>query len=433
MGSHVCFIRGSSGPCSVEGMTDHERENLLHLLTGIAAGDMLSTAVAASGGRLLNWRPTHVEHRPGRATVSFHTSVQWNGTAVVRTETLCATAGEPLPADVVVVGDGQSRVGIWRLPHDPMLPGLPAALDRAAVSALLERCGLGGGPVRLRLRAYRPRRRAVVEAIGRTGRLFIKVVRPDQTRSLHERHKLLTAAGVPVPRSLGWSDDGLVVLAALPGRTLRAVLQDSDSPRVDAETLVGLLDRLPSELLEGPVRRSWLEKTEHYAGMIGNAAPELRNWACDLAHTIATEGTHGPVVPVHGDFYEAQLLVDIRHSVTGLLDVDTAGPGDRYDDLACLIGHLSVLTQMFPNREPAISRLIAHCLTDFERQVDARQLRLRVAAVVMSLATGPHRVQETGWRESTRDRLVLVDRWVDSARRTTHRYVNERNQHVSHA
>jgi hypothetical protein len=99
-------------------MTDHERENLLHLLTGIAAGDMLSTAVAASGGRLLNWRPTHVEHRPGRATVSFRTSVQWNGTAVVRTETLCATAGEPLPADVVVVGDGQSRVGIWRLPHE---------------------------------------------------------------------------------------------------------------------------------------------------------------------------------------------------------------------------------------------------------------------------------------------------------------------------
>jgi aminoglycoside phosphotransferase len=322
------------------------------------------------------------------------------------------------------------------MPHDPMLPGLPAALDRAAVSVLLERCGLGGGPVRLRLRAYRPRRRAVVEAIGHSGRLFIKVVRPDQARSLHERHKLLIAAGVPVPRSLGWSDDGLVVLAALPGSTLRAVLQDANDPCVDVGALTALLDRLPAALLQEPVRRSWLDKTEHYARMVGAAAPELGRWACDLAQTIVTEGTLGPVVPVHGDFYEAQLLVDTRHSVTGLLDVDTAGPGDRYDDLACLIGHLSVLAQIFPNREPAISRLGAACLTEFERQVDPGQLRLRVAAVVMSLATGPHRVQETSWRESTRDRLVLVERWVDSAHRatrSTHGYVNERKHHVSHA
>ncbi|TDD16266.1 aminoglycoside phosphotransferase family protein [Kribbella turkmenica] len=415
-----------------------QRGDLLQLLTGREAGELLSAAVEASGGRLLDWRPAHVEHRPGRATVSFRTTVQWHGSSVVHTETLCATAGEPLPPDVVVVGDGESRVGIWRMPHDPMLPGLPPALDRAAVSGLLGRCGLGGGPVRVRLRAYRPRRRAVVEAIGRTGRLFIKVVRPDQVRALHERHKLLTAAGVPVPRSLGWSADGLVVLTAVPGRTLRSAVRDSDGPYVDPGALTALLDRLPAELLDGPVRQSWLDKTGHYAGLIGDSAPELRRWAGDLARSIVTEGSNGPVVPVHGDFYEAQLLVDARHNVTGLLDVDTAGPGDRYDDLACLIGHLSVLAQIFPDRDAAIGGLGERCLAEFERTVDPRQLRLRVASVVMSLATGPHRVQEPGWRAATRDRLVLVERWVTSACEPSARShssyeLNERKRHVEHA
>lgn len=419
-------------------MAGNERGDLLPVLTGQGGGEVLSAAVGAAGGRLLEWQPVHVDHRPGRATVSFRTSVLWDGSAVPQPEILCATAGEPLPPDVTVVGDGESRVGLWRVPHDPMLPGLPVALDPEAVSMLFGRCGLGGGPVRLRLRSYRPCRRAVVEAVGRSGRLFVKVVRPDRVRALHERHRLLTTAGVPVPQSLGWSDDGLVVLAALPGRTVREVLQYTDGPGPDACAVIDLLDRLPTELLQGPVRPSWLDKTEHYADAVGYAAPELASWAAQLAHTIVTEGTAGPVVPAHGDFYEAQILVDARQGLTGLLDVDTAGPGDRYDDLACLVGHLSVLAQIFPDREAAIGGLGARCLTEFDRRVDPRQLRLRVAAVVMSLATGPHRVQEARWRESTTDRLVLVERWVTSARSTagrtrTQQHLNEGKDHVDHA
>ena len=38
----------------------------------------------------------------------------------------------------------------------------------------------------------------------------------------------------------------------------------------------------------------------------------------------------GPVVPSHGDFYEANLLVD-GGEITGLLDVDAVGPGFRRD------------------------------------------------------------------------------------------------------
>src|SRR5699024_12286961 len=52
----------------------------------------------------------------------------------------------------------------------------------------------------------------------------------------------------------------------------------------------------------------------------------------------------GPVVPTHGDLYEAHILVNpVTGRVQHILDVDGAGPGYRVDDYACFIGHLTVL------------------------------------------------------------------------------------------
>lgn len=392
------------------------------LLTGPTAGDLLAAAVEATGGRLLEWRANQVDHRDGSWTVAYRTRIARDGVEVM--ETLGATIGGQLPPGVTVLGDGDSEVGVWRAAHDPSLPGMRLAMDPAALALLFERCGLGGGPVQVRLRAYRPLRRAVVEAVGPAGRLFVKVVPPSKVQALHERHRLLTAAGVPAPRSLGWSDDGLVVLEALTGRSLRSTLQ------VDPAELVSLLDSLPAELLDAPRRTSWLERTQYYAGAVGTAVPELSSWAAELASAVVAESHLGPVVPVHGDFYEAQLFIGAHGNLTGVLDVDTAGPGDRLDDLACLVGHLSVLAQVLPLRAAGIDALGARCLTTFDREVDPRQLRLRVASVVLSLATGPHRVQEAGWRQSTRDRLVLAERWLDEAGRD-HR--KEGKHHVSTA
>ena len=50
----------------------------------------------------------------------------------------------------------------------------------------------------------------------------------------------------------------------------------------------------------------------------------------------------GPVVATHGDFHEGQLTVTRVGEgwrPSGLLDVDTVGPGHRVDDLACLVAH----------------------------------------------------------------------------------------------
>lgn len=384
-------------------------------LLGQEAGEILRAAVSAAGGHLVAWRPLHVDCRPQRGTVAYRARVRWRGTRTPRTEILGAMVGHPLPEQVSVVGAGATRVGVWRLPHDPGLPGLRSATDPAAVSTVL--CQLGGtitANPRLRLRSYRPGRRAVVEARFGTTRLFLKVLRPGRARALHDRHRLVADAGVPVPRSLGWTDDGVVVLTELAGNTLREHLHAASGPFPAATDLVQLLDRLPAGLRAMPARPTWPAQAHRHAANAGSVVPDRATQATDLARTIATDAVPGPEVPVHGDFYERQLITAGR-SVRGVLDLDTVGPGDRLDDLACLVGHLCVLASVWPQHADPINDLAGEYLRSFERTADARQLRLRVAAVVLSLATGPHRVQEADWPQRVRDRLDLAERWAERA------------------
>ncbi|GGX04509.1 phosphotransferase [Streptomyces lomondensis] len=387
----------------------------LRLLTNPDCGALLAAALEPYGGRVLSWAVDQVDHRPGRGCTAAY-RVQVRGPdGRIHQERIGARTGR-LPQGTTVVENGTTRVALWRFPYDPWLPALPSACDRAALARLLRDSGHGSGPARYRVRAYRPGRRAVIEAVGARGRLFLKVVRPGRVEELHRRHRLLTEAGVPAPPSLGYTPDGLVALEALPGRTLRQALRDGSGPVPSARAVLALLDRLPPELAQGPPRPSWCARAAHYAAVLAAALPERAAQAAELAEEIATGTVPGPRTAVHGDLYESQLLV-AGGRITGLLDVDTAGPGERVDDLACLLGHLSVLALVDRARAAVVGRLGADCLAVFEEEVDPAELRRRAAAVVLSLATGPHRVQEAGWPAATRARLDLAGDWLHGARR----------------
>jgi hypothetical protein len=73
-----------------------------------------------------------------------------------------------------------------------------------------------------------------------------------------------------------------------------------------------------------------------------------------------------------------------------------------------------VLTQVWPGDAPALagaveawSRVLAA-----DPLTSPEALRLRTAGVLLSLATGPHRVQQDGWEAATTARLDLVERWL---------------------
>jgi len=333
----------------------------------------------------------------------------------VTTETLVAASGDRVPGGgAAIFDDGSTRVAVWRWPRDPFLPGLADAIDAAKVGRLLDEVGVDGGALQLRTRAYRPGRRAVIEATGRRGRLFLKVVRPHRVEALHDRHRRLASA-LPVPDSIGWRDDGIVVLTARPGRTLRDALRTSDHTPPPPGAITALLDRLPPELAEATERRDLVSSAEHHAEVIASTVPAARGHVEALIaelHELQRE-TALPVTAVHGDLYEAQLLVD-RGRVTGLLDIDTAGSGLRIDDLANFCAHLSVLA-LVSERPRHIKRYGAALLTHAEQHRNPFELRRRIAAAAIGLATGPFRVLEPNWPPNTLRRLELATDWLASA------------------
>jgi hypothetical protein len=389
----------------------------LRLLLGAAAGDLLRAVAATAGGQLAAWRPRQVNHQPRRSTVvQYRADMTWPEGATT-SETFVAATGDRLPRDgAAIFDDGSTRVAVWRWPTDPFLPGLPDALDPSKVAALLDELGIDGGTLQLRTRSYRPGRRAVIEATGRRGRLFLKVVRPARAEALHHLHRQL-AVDLPVPESLGWSDSGVVVLAAKPGVTLREALRSSRHGVPSPEAVAGVLDRLPSDLAAQPARRDLLSSAEHHATVIAATVPEVRDRLDGLVDRLRTAdtGDAGPVTAVHGDLYEAQLLVS-RGAITGLLDVDTVGAGLRADDLANFCAHLSVLA-LGSDRAKPIKRYGAALLTYAEQHHHPGDLRRRISAAVVGLATGPFRVQESNWALNTRRRLDLAAEWLDGTER----------------
>ena len=387
----------------------------LRLLLGEDAAGLLAATAEAAGGDLKGWKARQVMHQPGRSTVvQYRAEVAWpDGRASA--ETIVAATGERIPDGAAVLGDGTTKVAVWRWPIDPSLPGLTRALDRGRVAALLDEVGVDGGAVQLRVRAYRPGRRAVVEATGRRGRLVLKVVRPTTVEALHAAHRSLAAA-LPVPDSLGWTDDGILVLPAVPGTTLRELLRSGHSQLPAPAAIDALLDRLPADLSAGPRRRDLLTSAEHHAGMVASVLPTLRGRLEDLLADLHARprGDHD-LVAVHGDLYEAQLLAD-RGRLTGLLDVDTAGAGHRAEDIANLCAHLSVLA-LVSDRPKVIKRYGAEVLAHAEARFDRDDLRARITAAVVGLATGPFRVLEANWPQATVRRLDLASEWLAGAGR----------------
>jgi hypothetical protein len=388
----------------------------LQVLLGGPAPEMWSAVLGPLAGRLRSLSATTVTLRPdGAATVRYTAAVDWADGRATR-ESLAATTGAEVPPGAAVLEgsspDGRPvTVGLWRWPLDPALPGLAWAASAARTAARLAGLGIDVGSPRLRLRAYRPGRRAVVEVTSPAGRWFLKVVRPTAVADLAARHATLSAA-VPVPPVLAATGDGVVVLPGLPGTPMRAALAGDPAALPEPATLEALLDALPS-VPAPPSRRDPADpvpRVQAHATVLGMVCPLLARRLERLVAAVgAAAGTH-PVVPVHGDFYEAQLLVDAG-AVVGLLDVDTAGPGARIDDWATLVAHLALVERLGGDPAPvAAYRARVQALLAGRRP--GGELAARVAGVLVGLATGPFRVQQADWAAATEARVALAEEWA---------------------
>lgn len=381
------------------------------LLTGPRVEPLLRAAVEHEGGQLMSWSLEHVDAAPELSTTATYlASVRWPHGE--RTELLGVSArtGELSPSDerAEIFDDGRRRVAVWLYPSDPDLLGLPRAAFPERMAETLNAGGVLARPVTaeqlsLSMIGYRPRRRAVVKVVVNDPHevFYVKVLRERVFSDVLGKHTLLRQAGLPAPEVAMTTPDHLMVTRELPGMAMARALFEPGDP-CSPEELIALLDAMPPAVSRLERRAPWADAVGHYAKMVAATLPELADELAWQATQISEGLARYPLgdEPTHGDFHEGQLRV-AEGRIVGMLDVDTIGPGRRADDLACLIGHLSTIQRMNPQQEAKVRDLLSRWVPVFDRRVDPVELRLRAAAVVISLATGPFRSQEADWRQQT--------------------------------
>lgn len=382
--------------------------------------ELLTVAVEHAGSVLREAHLRSVHTRPGRSVSQVYE-------AVLRVEDreeavlLVAHADtQPLPEGAFELERDGARVAVWRFPNDPFLPGLPSAIDPVRVRELLDELRAPAGRISLYTRAYRPSRRAVVEVtiatddlVGRI--LYLKVLAGDRASELADIHRQLSPH-IPVPQVIGVSlSQGIVALEALEGPTLRALLVEGGAlPSPDH--LVELSRRLAaSGLRSRRDPRGFADPTRHVEPLC-RLAPELEP---DIARVAAEAArVDGAPVPVHGDLHDGQLLLR-DGEVTGVLDVDGAGPGLIVQDAGNLIAHVQVVGDLWPQAATRCDDLAAGLQAAYREVVDAGDLARAIAGAWLGLATGPHRAQDADWPDATRHRIRRAVQALEAASRAS--------------
>lgn len=250
--------------------------------------------------------------------------------------------------------DTGDEIAVWIYPTDPALPALPVAVFPDAALRLVQRMGLPFSEAELKLVAYRPGKRAVVRVAADEGMVWLKVVRPKSIQQLHDLYALWEKARLPVPQTLGWSDEGIIGFTNLPGVVATEVVDRLDESFLDAvERIVEAYSELESH---GPARASLASSRNWYARKAIERHPELAQEISEVLTRIDAllAGVTPPAaVTVHADLHLGQLFVDpdAPGEVIGILDIDTAGFGDPADDAAAMYAHL-IVSQHF-QKDPA--------------------------------------------------------------------------------
>lgn len=362
------------------------------ILSSPEAQEILEAALSTIGLTLESWRLDAVHARPGAETsATYDVFASGQRLYLVATTAVLSDAEQGL-AQAVRLDSETGSIFIWRHPSDPRLPGLESVSTPAGLAGRLSSAGIVEGVVtELSMLVLRPMRRAVLRAeVARPGEevtFFVKVLRPDRATLLLQRHGVVGLA----PRA--WdAGDGVVVTAQAAGRPLTEYLFKPDGKReVKPQALIDALNSVQPEAVDLPKRRTPAELVSTYAAAVIEAGWDAsRVREIETAMTRLASDPPGPIVPTHGDFHPANVFVDgaVPATVIAVIDVDTVGPGFRADDLACMLAHLYTLPTFGDELYPGVLDLAHRALEEFSCQVPAEQLRVRTAAVLVSLLMG---------------------------------------------
>jgi Phosphotransferase enzyme family len=382
-------------------------------------------------------RPVQALYRPERSCLVRFRARAEHRDGRRRVFSLCAETRArdralPLASPAAVDGaDLEEPVGsrdgyrLWAFPYDPDLPGLAEAASGERVRSSLSALGRHPSAVHAEALRYRPRGRAVFRyrSLHRRGprrweRAYGKVMHRDGAR-----RGLDIAASVPGSRRMGLAlpaghfGDDVLLFDEAPGTSLRPLLLRGGSlPRPGR--IAALLDQLPAafESVDLPRAPDPADRAVSAASLIERLVPAAGPSARRVADAVAARA--GRFVPrvVHGDLYEAQILVGEDFSLS-LVDLDDLAIGDPAVDAGSFCAHLVALALSAP---AARRRLLAYRSVAREAFLDrlgisSSELAWREALRMLLLAPGPFRTLHPEWPREVRRRMDLAVRLLEGA------------------
>ena len=314
---------------------------------------------------------------------------------------------------------------MWAFPYDPALPALSDAAYGRAVRDKLGGAGKHAVGVAVQPIRYRPRSRAVFHYLALdhgAHTYFGKVMRRSRVRRTRALARGLRtrfpwrrrdALRLALPLDAHGRSTDALLFPRLPGASLRDLLITGGSLPSPAR-VAQLLDRVTAVVgraaasIDGGPIHDPTALTEHALTLLRHLVPDAVPDLARLTDAIreAADDDVAPATLVHGDLYEAQVLVDDEYSL-GLVDLDDVGVGDPAFDAANFCAHLVALALSVP---PASGRLLAYrtLVRDafLERLgVSPPAMAWREALALLLLASGPFRVLDPAWPYEVQRRI----------------------------
>jgi streptomycin 6-kinase len=284
----------------------------------------------------------------------------------------------------------------------------------------------------LRMLRYKPERRYVAQlCVDGEPRATVKFYRKDDYRTARRNagtfdEAFKTTGPFRVAGMLGSSDRySAVAFEWREGRSLGEAITNP-SERKDALEIAGAalaeLHAQPSGVPADGLRRLDREdEGEILASLVEPLvfnSPDLESKIRSLARTLAQRLRRepSPARPIHGDFYEDQVL--IGGGTATLLDLDEAVLGDPASDLGLFIAHLEKDAMLgLLEREavvPAAERLLEG-YRSWGTGMDPELVRFYTAVGLFRLAPHPFRTRHPRWPELTREFLDRAERLLRPA------------------
>lgn len=333
-------------------------------------------------------------------------------------EAVAPTVAGPLGPGRVVLRDPALIVSVF--PYDAALPQVSRLSDPGGRVSLLrdllpERPASWEGDIRL-LR-YVPGRRYSAELRARDGsRLLLKA----HTRSGYHRARCVaeefrSSGPLRLARLLGFSDTHrLLAFEWLPGRMLS---EHCRPPGIDWEAisatgaaLAWLHAQLPNGL------ETWTRDDESaylvaLSGEIGFLCPRVTERVAAIARRLAAWLAGAPPVqlPVHGDFSDAQVLIQGRQAA--IVDLDSACCGDPADDLGSLLAQWEIRALRGELSRGQVETMVDALLDGYRRSASrspAERLRPYLASGLLRRARFAFRARRSDWPQ-------LIESCVDRA------------------